>query len=113
MNTQRHPASASSPPATGPSPAAIPPIDAQARTAPARFSGAVVSSSSASDVGISSAAPAACTSRAATSVSTFGASAQPTEARVNTANPVRKTGLWPERSAMRPAGTRSAAKTIA
>ena len=57
--------------------------------------------------------PAACTTRAATSVSTEGATAQRTEAPVKVARPSRNIRLRPMRSASRPAGTSSAANTIA
>ncbi len=113
MNTQRQSASTSSPPRTGPSPAAIPPIEAQARMAPGRSAGGVASSSSAREVGISAAAPAACTTRAASSQPTAGASAHSAEATVKTASPARNTRRCPIRSASRPAATSSAAKTMA
>ena len=112
-NTQRQSASTSSPPITGPRPAAMPPIAAQLRMACGRRSGAVLTSSSASEVGIRAAAPAACRARAATSQPTPGATAHSTEATVKAARPRRKPRRCPYRSASRPATTSSAAKTIA
>jgi len=72
-----------------------------------------VASSSASEVGISTAAPAACTTREATSQPIPGDTAHSTEPTVKTVSPSRKPALWPPRSASLPATTSSAAKTIA
>ena len=57
--------------------------------------------------------PAACSTRAATRKGTAGAAAQSAEARENSNRPDMKIRLRPIRSAIRPAGTSSAAKTIA
>ena len=62
---------------------------------------------------MSSAPPAAWTTRAATSTQTSGAAAQAAEARPKTIIPVRNAARRPIRSAARPAGTSSAANTIA
>ena len=63
--------------------------------------------------GIIIAPPAACSTRAATRNGIEGAAAQSAEAAAKTSRPVTKTRLRPTRSAIRPAGTSSAAKTIA
>ena len=83
---QRQLAVTSTPPTTGPSAAARPPIAVQVRTAPPRRSGGKDASSRPSEVGVISAAPAACTTRNATSVSTLLAAAQAAEAAVNSAD---------------------------
>src|SRR5215207_7481597 len=62
--------------------------------------------------GTISAAPRACSARAATSSSTLGARPHRAEATVNTATDTRKHRRRPTRSAIRPAGTRAAANTI-
>ena len=113
MNTHRHPAWTSIPPSGGPVAAAMPPTADQIPTAAARLATGHSGSSRPSDVGNSSAAPAACTTRAATSAGTEGAAAQAAEARLKMPRPSRKACLRPARSAHRPAGTSSAAKVIA
>jgi hypothetical protein len=80
----------SNPPTKGPRAAADPPTAAQTRTAPPRRSGGNVARISPNDVGVSSAAPVACTRRNATSVSTLFARAQAAEATVNKAMPASK-----------------------
>ncbi len=70
--TQRQLAATSRPPTTGPSAAASPPTAVQPRTAPWRRSGEVVASTRPSEVGVSSAAPAAWTIRKATSIADAG-----------------------------------------
>ena len=62
---------------------------------------------------MSSAPPAAWTTRATTSTQTSGATAQAAEARAKTTTPARNAVRRPIRSAARPAGTSSAANTIA
>jgi hypothetical protein len=57
------------------------------------------------------AAPTAWSTRAATSSSTLGAAAHSPEASMNTPMPTKKVLRRPTRSAARPAGTSSAAKT--
>ena len=74
---------------TGPSAAAIPPTAAQARTAPWRRSGVVVARIRPSEVGVSSAAPAACSTRNATSIGRLVAAPQAADAATNTATPSR------------------------
>ncbi|CAM5301821.1 hypothetical protein SGLAM104S_05420 [Streptomyces glaucescens] len=86
---------------------------AHPRMARGRRSAGVLASSSASDVGMRVAAPAACSTRAAISQPAPGARAQSAEATVKTASPSRKPLRWPYRSASLPATTSSAAKTIA
>jgi hypothetical protein len=112
-NTQRHDSSTSSPPITGPAAAAVPPTAAQSPSAIPRFSAGNSGSSRPSEAGINSAAPAAWTTRAPTRNSTEGDAAQAAEARVKTVSPPRNARLRPTRSAQRPAGTSSAAKTMA
>ena len=75
---------------TGPSAAAIPPTAAHVRTAPWRRSGVVVASIRPSEVGVSSAAPAACTTRNATSIGRLVAAPHAADAATNTATPSRK-----------------------
>jgi hypothetical protein len=112
-NTQCQLASTRAPPTTGPSAAAAPPTEVQALIVPVRFSGRAAASSRPSEAGISSAPPAAWTTRAITSTQTFGAAAQAAEATPKTIIPVRNAARRPIRSAARPAGTSSAANTIA
>jgi hypothetical protein len=112
-NTHRQLAATSAPPSTGPSAAAAPPTDVQPRIAPVRLSGGAAASSRPSEAGISSAPPAAWTTRAATSTQTLPAAAQAAEASANTTTPARNAARRPIRSAARPAGTSSAANTIA
>ncbi len=112
-NTQCQLAATSAPPSTGPSAAAAPPTEVQALMVPVRFSGRAAASSRPREAGMSSAPPAAWTTRAATSTHTSGAAAQAAEARPKTIIPVRNAARRPIRSAARPAGTSSAANTIA
>ena len=67
---------------------------------------------SASDDGISAAAPTAWTMRNTISSSALGASPHAIEATVNTIDPARKTLRCPMRSASLPAGMSIAANTI-
>ncbi len=67
---------------------------------------------SASDTGVSAAAPNPCRTLAATSTPTPGATAQSAEATVKTPIPARKTRRRPRRSAHRPAPIIPAARTI-
>ena len=112
-NTQRQLAATSRPPITGPKAAATPPVAVQARTAPLRRCGGYEASTRLSDVGVSSAAPAACTSRKAISMATLLAAPQAAEAAVKMATPSRKPYLRRCRSASLPASTSSEAYTIA
>ena len=59
------------------------------------------------------AAPAACSARQATSTARSAATAQPSDAMPNTTSPARKHGRRPMPSAARPAGSSSAASTMA
>jgi hypothetical protein len=106
-------ASTSSPPIGGPIAAPTPPSAAQAPIAAERCAGAKVGRTRPSDVGVIAAAPTACTTRAATSNSTVGASAQRAEPATKSARPARKTRSRPTRSPSLPNGTSNAAKTIA
>src|SRR5579863_9601274 len=112
-NTQCQLTATRAPPSTGPSAAAAPPTEVHALMVPVRFSGRAAASSRPREAGMSSAPPAAWTTRAATSTQTSGAAAQAAEARPNTTIPVRNAARRPIRSAARPAGTSSAANTIA
>ncbi len=111
--TQRQFAATSAPPRTGPSAAAAPPTEVQPRIAPVRLSGGAAASSRPREAGMSSAPPAAWTIRATTSSQTSGATAHAAEAIAKTMTPARNAVRRPIRSAARPAGTSSAANTIA
>lgn len=93
--TQRQEASTSRPPTGGPSAAAAAPTDAQTPTAIGRRCGGNAVSSSASDVGMTRAAPIACTARKPISTGIDGAIAHAAEASVNTATPMRNSRLRP------------------
>lgn len=88
-------------------------MEAQTPIAWERCLGSNSGSSSASEVGSSSAAPAAWITRAPTSAATDGAAPQRAEPRTKIASPHRKRRLRPWRSAIRPPETISAASTIA
>jgi len=106
------PASISSDPNDGPvatARAAMPPHIATAR---ARAAGAVAVSSKASDAGMTSAAPTACTTRPAMTVHTDGAMPHSSDPTVKTTRPTWKTRRRPDRSAIRPAPSRSAPNTM-
>ena len=90
----------------------MPPTAPHSAVADARRSSGNSGSSSPSDVGTSSAAPAACTTRAAIRNSTDGASPHSAEAPTNTPSPQKNIRRRPSRSASRPAGTSNAAKTM-
>jgi len=87
----------------------MPPTAVQVRTAPWRRSGGKAASTRLREVGVSSAAPAAWTSRNATSMATLLAAPQAADAAVNTATPSRKPYLRRWRSASRPNRTSSEA----
>src|ERR1700678_390860 len=112
-NTQRQLAATSSPPTTGPSAAASPPVAVHTRTAPDLRSGSYDARIRLSEVGVSSAAPAACTSRNPISIPTLVEAAQAAEASVNTAAPSRNPRSRRYRSASLPKNTSSDAYTIA
>jgi len=102
-----------SPPIGGPSAAATPEIADQMPIATGRCSTGKAGSRRPSVVGIIIAAPTAWRTRAPTRKGIEGATAQSAEAAEKVRRPVMKTRLRPTRSAIRPAGTSSAAKTIA
>ncbi len=89
-NTHRQLASTSSPPMTGPRAAAKPPAAVHVRTAPCRRSAGKLARTSPSEVGVSSAAPAACTTRNATNIGRLLAAPHAAEAATNSATPSRK-----------------------
>jgi len=86
------------PPTTGPTVAASPVTPPYTPSAHPRRSGGNAAFSSASASGMTSAAPAPWTARAAISVPTEGASAHATEARLNNASPAANTARRPSRS---------------
>ena len=86
-NTHRQLAATSIPPTAGPSAAANPPTAVQVRTALWRRSAGNVARISPSDVGVSSAAPAAWTTRKAISIGRLVAAAHAADAATNTATP--------------------------
>ena len=104
--------STSTDPRVGPIAPATAPIAPQIATATGSRSRGKARITSASDEGSSAAAPSACTTRKAISTSTVGATAQASEASVNSVVPSRNIFLCPTRSAILPAGTSSAANVI-
>ncbi len=80
-------ASTSQPPSNGPSAVATPPSPDQAPIARARSAGRKLDSIIARLPGVSSAPPTPCSSRAPTSASALGATAQSSDATVNHATP--------------------------
>ncbi len=111
--TNRQSACTSTPPSGGPVAAAMPPVAAHTPIPRWRSVGANSGSMRPSDVGSISAPPAACTTRAPIRKPTDGASAHAALASRKTVRPSRNARLRPKASAQRPAGTSSAAKTIA
>ena len=110
--TQRQLACTRRPPIEGPKAAAAPPTaDHRPMAAPLR-AGPKAGSSSPSEVGSIKAPPLACRMRAAISAPSDGATAQSVDAVVKMPNPMRNAFLRPVRSAQRPAGTSSEAKTM-
>jgi hypothetical protein len=89
--------------------AASPATADQIRTYATRLSAGTAASSSPSEVGVSAAAPAAWSTRNATSHHSPGATAQAALATVNTPRPSVNIRLRPTLSASRPNGTSSAA----
>src|SRR5262249_38098064 len=103
-NTERQPhASTKSPPMVGPSAAASAPAAPQSAMACGTLDLGKACRISASDAGVSAAAPHPCRTLAATSTPTPGATAQMADATVKTPIPARKTRRRPRRSAHRPA----------
>jgi hypothetical protein len=86
------------PPTTGPPATASPPIPAQTPIAPPRFSSGNASLIRVSVSGNTSAAPAPCATRAATSAPTLGDSAAAAEAAVKIATPTAYMRRRPNRS---------------
>ena len=101
----------STPPREGPVAAATAPAAAQRLVAVARFSAGNASSTSPSDAGIRAAPPTAWITRAAINTAALGAAPEMTDPSRNRAKPTAKTRRRPTRSAIRPAGTSSAAMT--
>ena len=89
--------------------AATAPTAAQTLVAVARFSAGNSASTSPSDAGMSAAPPTPWTTRAAISIAALDAEPAMADPRRNNAKPTKKTRCRPTRSAMRPAGTSSAA----
>src|SRR5271156_5879212 len=108
---QRQDNSTRNPPTGGPSAAAIAATADQVLTATARREAGTAASNSASELGISIAAPRAGTARAATSATNDPDSPHAADPSVNTTRPDRKMRRWPYRSPSRPAGFMNAAKT--
>src|SRR5258706_3038825 len=90
---QRQLAVTRTPPTSGPSAPARPPTAVHVRTAPLRRSGGNADNSSPRDVGVMSAAAAACTTRKMTSIALPVAAAHTTDAAVKAAIPTRKLTL--------------------
>ena len=110
--SRQPPRSTISPPSTGPSAEASAATPAIAPITFIRCSGGNAAITSSCEDGTSSAPPAACSTRAATSSGTVGAVAQSTDPAVNAARPARNRRRPPSTSANRPPGTSSAANTI-
>src|SRR5690242_777887 len=100
------------PPMTGPNAAPIAPNADQVPIAAALELAGTEASSSESEAGTISPAPPAWTILAPISAAAEGAAPHSREPSVNVARPATKTRRRPTRSAHRPAGTRTAAKTI-
>ena len=105
------PASMSTAPRDGPVATARAEMPPHMATAWARSDGAVAASRSASEAGMSSAAPTACTTRPPMSIQGLVATPHSREPSVNTAMPRRNQRRRPERSAMRPAPSSRAPNT--
>src|SRR5215472_5868075 len=112
QNTQRQLIWTRLPPITGPSAAPSAPRADQVPRACGLNRGDTAASSSDNDAGTMRPAPIAWTTRAAISAATPGARPHSSEPRLNAARPAMKTRRRPIRSAHRPAGTSTAAKTI-
>src|SRR6516165_6816313 len=112
QNTQRQLTWTRLPPITGPSAAPSAPSADQVPRAFARAAAGTAASSKDSDAGTIRPAPTAWTTRAAISAATPGASPHSSEPRVKVTRPASSTRRRPTRSAHRPAGTSTAAKTM-
>jgi hypothetical protein len=107
------PTSTSQPPRNGPSAPPMPPSPDQAPIARARSARSNEASRMASAPGVSSAPPTPCRTRAAISVSMFGASPHSSDATANQLTPTRKIRLRPNRSPSDPPSRISAARLSA
>ena len=113
MKIQCQLTSVSRPPSGGPDAAPTAPSPAQAPIAGARRRGGIDGSSSPSEVGVTAAAPAPCSTRAAIRNPSDGDTAQRKDPIPNAASPAANTRRRPTTSPSLPNGTSSAAKTIA
>jgi hypothetical protein len=95
MKISRQLTSTSSPPSGGATEAPTAPIPAHAPITVERFAGGNSGSTSPSEFGVSAAAPIPCSTRAATSVSSVGASAHRADPNVNSASPMTNTRRRP------------------
>ena len=102
--------STTAPPTSGPLATASPVTALNRPTAAPRFSGGKAEVSRARPRVITTAAPAPCTTRIATSAPTLPAIAQPAEASANSASPAAYVRARPSRSPSTAAGTSSTAK---
>src|SRR5580765_187658 len=98
--------------AVGPTAAARAAMAPQTATATGTRAGGKTERTTAREAGTSAAAPRAWITRKATSRLALGAKAQSTEASVKATRPIRNTRRRPNRSAIRPDGTRAAASAI-
>jgi hypothetical protein len=113
-NSDRHPsASTSTPPIAGPAAAGSAPAALHAPIAAARRSGGVSTRTTASDAGITAAAAAPWSARAASRTPSDGASAHASDITVKPATPASIRVRRPTMSATRPAGARNAANVTA
>src|SRR5262245_57831254 len=111
---QRHPSeSVRMPPTSGPAATARPTVEPQMAIAPARSGPRYSAPINASAVANSAAPPTPCSARAASSVATFVASPQSSEAALKTTTPTTNTSRRPYRSASAPAVRMSAASVMA
>ncbi len=101
------------PPSAGPEAAPTAPIAAQPLITSGRRWGGKIGSTRPNDVGVTAAAPTACTARAAIRNPSDGAAAHSAEPAPNRSRPVTKTRLRPRMSPSLPAGTSRAANAIA
>ena len=95
MKISRQLTSTSSPPSGGAIEAPTAPIPAHAPITVERFSGGYSGSTSPSEFGVSAAAPIPCSTRAATSSSSVGATAHSADPSVNSASPMTNSSRRP------------------
>ena len=112
QNTHRQLICTRLPPMTGPSAAPSAPSADQVPMARARPAAGTDASKSDREAGTMRPAPAAWMTRAAISAATPGATPHSSEPRLKAASPAMNSRRRPTRSAHRPAGTSTAAKTI-